>query len=169
MGAEVRPATPQDARAIAEVRVASWRWAYRGLVPDDVLAGMSVAESEAGWRGILADPAVAVFVASLGDRLVGFASCCASRDADAPPGTGEIGALYVVEEVAGTGVGSALMTAAEGKLRSSGHVRATLWVLASNDRGRGFYERRGWRWDGSTGTHHVDCAGLPVVRYARPF
>jgi len=42
----IRPATPEDARAIAEVHVASWRYAYRGLLPDDVLDRLSVEERE---------------------------------------------------------------------------------------------------------------------------
>ena len=39
---ELREATPADAPALAAVQVASWRAAYRGLMPDGVLAGLSV-------------------------------------------------------------------------------------------------------------------------------
>ena len=35
------------------------------------------------------------FVAEEGGRVVGFASFCASRDEDAPEGTGEVPAIYV--------------------------------------------------------------------------
>ena len=42
MPVTVRDATVDDARAIAEVHVASWRWAYRGQLPDDLLDGLSV-------------------------------------------------------------------------------------------------------------------------------
>jgi GNAT superfamily N-acetyltransferase len=34
----IRPAGPQDAAGIAEVRATSWRAAYRGIIPDSVLA-----------------------------------------------------------------------------------------------------------------------------------
>ena len=41
-GVVIREATPDDARAIAEVHVASWRWAYRGDLPAEFLDGLSV-------------------------------------------------------------------------------------------------------------------------------
>jgi RimJ/RimL family protein N-acetyltransferase len=43
MGWEVRRATTADAEEIARVNVASWRAAYRGLVPDAVLDRMDPA------------------------------------------------------------------------------------------------------------------------------
>ena len=53
MSVTVRGATADDARAIAEVHVASWRWAYRGQVPDRILDELSVDEREAIWRAAL--------------------------------------------------------------------------------------------------------------------
>jgi len=38
----IRTARFQDARQIAEVHVDSWRAAYRGIVPDSLLEGLSV-------------------------------------------------------------------------------------------------------------------------------
>jgi hypothetical protein len=34
---QLRPATPADAPALARAHVASWRAAYRGILPDAVL------------------------------------------------------------------------------------------------------------------------------------
>lgn len=80
----VRQARESDAPAIAEVHVASWRGAYRGLLPDEYLAGLRVERRTHMWSQILADPDVDVFV-SLDKRecLVGFASLQISRDSDA--------------------------------------------------------------------------------------
>lgn len=165
-GVVIRAAGPEDAASIARVRIASWRWAYRGLVPDDLLDAMSADDTELHWRrSILAADGIRVFVAEAGDTAVGFASAGPSRDEDAADATGEIGAIYVEREHAGTGVGGALMAAAEEALRAAGFGRATLWVLRDNEAARGFYEHRGWAWDGTTGTHQVDCDHLPVVRY----
>ncbi len=52
----MRDAVPGDARAIAGVHVASWRAAYAGLMPDTVLAGLSVEERTASWTRLLAEP-----------------------------------------------------------------------------------------------------------------
>jgi len=163
----VRAADPHDAASIARVRVESWRWAYRGILPDALLDAMSVDDTERTWRrSILTDESIRVFVAETADAAVGFVSASPSRDDDAREGTGEIAAIYVVPERAGAGGGRAIMAVAEDALRADGFVRATLWVLRDNAPARGFYEHRGWTWDGTTGTHQVECDHLPVVRYA---
>jgi GNAT superfamily N-acetyltransferase len=165
----VRDAVPDDAEAIAEVQVASWRWAYDGLLPASVLDGLSVDERAAMWRQAAADPdpAARVFVAEHDGRIVGFASVGTTTDEDAPPRTGELFAIYLVREVAGTGVGAELLELAVEALRSAGLDRATLWVLETNERARWFYERRGWTFDGTTSEHRFDCDNRPIVRYAR--
>ncbi len=38
----IRPATPKDAQGIAWVHVETWRAAYAGLIPANVLAQLSV-------------------------------------------------------------------------------------------------------------------------------
>ena len=55
MAVTVRDATVDDAHAIAEVHVASWRWAYRGQVPEAILDALSVEDREAMWRRSLSE------------------------------------------------------------------------------------------------------------------
>jgi len=81
--------------------------------------------------------------------IVGFASMAASGDDDATGSTGELRAIYILEDVAGLGVGARLLERAQNALRERGFVRATLWVLDANERARAFYERHGWRPDGT--------------------
>ena len=45
----IRAATVRDARAIAEVHVASWRWAYRDTFPAAALEGLDVEERARTW------------------------------------------------------------------------------------------------------------------------
>jgi GNAT superfamily N-acetyltransferase len=165
--ATIRPADPADARAIAEVHVASWRWAYASDLPQDTLDRLSVDEREGMWRDAIADPRVAVEVADRDGQVVGFVSTGPTRDHDAVEGTGELFAIYLDEAVAGTGVGAALLERAELDLRAAGFERVSLWVLASNVRARRFYERHGWAWDGTTSEHQIECANRPIVRYGR--
>ncbi len=166
--ATIRAAKPDDARPVAEVHVASWRHAYRDVLPDDYLERLSVDEREAMWLGAFADPDTknGAFVAEEGGRVVGFASFGPSRDEDAPDGTGEVPAIYVEPSVMGRGVGRELLEEATAELRLAGFTRATLWVLEANERARRFYEHEGWAWDGAVSTHMFDCANEPVVRYA---
>jgi GNAT superfamily N-acetyltransferase len=171
MAVTLRHATADDARAIAEVHVAAWRWAYRGQLPDELLDGLSVDDREAMWAAGFLEPEDrgAVIVACDDDEgeVVGFANAGPSRDQGAPGTTGEVRAIYVVQEVQGKGVGARLIDEVERCLRGFGFERATLWVLETNDLGRRFYERNGWTWDGTTSDHQFECANRPIVRYAR--
>ena len=170
MPVTIREATAEDARAIAQVHVRSWRWAYRDLLPEDHLEKLSVDEREAMWRGGLSEPRPGwgcIVAEDDGGRVVGFAGFGSPEDATtAPYGAGELYAIYLDERVAGTGVGRQVFGAAADALRAAGFARAFLWVLAANERARRFYEKAGWAWDGTTSTHRFDCANEPVVRYA---
>lgn len=70
----IRDGRPEDARAIAEVHIASWRWGYRELLPEATLDALSVADREAMWAGWLADPEprAEVLVAEVDGRVIGF-------------------------------------------------------------------------------------------------
>lgn len=169
MAITIREAVIEDAAAIAEVHVASWRWAYGELLPAETLDGLDIAEREAGWFDVLAseDPRDRIMVAEGRNGLVGFAHIGATRDDDAPAGTGELFAIYLAEHEAGSGLGTNLLARSTEALREEGFGRATLWVLKTNERARRFYGREGWAWDGTTSTHQVQCANLPIVRYER--
>lgn len=162
----IRRARPEDARAVAEVHVGSWRHAYRGMLPDAYLDRLSVEDREAMWRHSFGEADGGAFVAEAGRRIVGFASFGPSRDADAGDATGEVPAIYVEPSTIGRGVGRELIEAATGALRDAGYRRATLWVLEANGRARRFYEKAGWAWDGTVDRHDFECANEPVVRYA---
>jgi ribosomal protein S18 acetylase RimI-like enzyme len=143
----LRPATAADAAVIGAVHVAAWRETYRGIVPDAMLAALSVEGRSAMWRAILDDPAasgaVAVFVAEIGGTVIGFGSCGRQRDDRlAQAGfDGEIGAIYLLRAGQYRGIGRALMAAMAQTLAHHRHRAAALWVLRDNAPARGFYER----------------------------
>ena len=168
MSVTVRVATPRDARAIAEVHVASWHWAYRDDLPASALEGRTVEGRERMWTEwfVSLEPAADVLVAEEDGRVVGFSGFGVSRDDGATDSTGEIRTIYLLEEAAGKGIGRDLFARASERLRDLGYGRATLWVLETNERSRRFYEKAGWTWDGTTSAHQFDCANLPIVRYA---
>jgi len=145
----LRSATVADAHGLAVVHVRSWQAAYRGLIPQDVLDGLSIAEREANWARIVAETprGSQTLVALDGDRLVGWASHGDARDADAV-GTGELWGIYVHPDAWSTGVGHLLLEAVEEALRTAGHATAYLWALEGNERAAAFYERHGWASDG---------------------
>ncbi len=58
--------------------------------------------------------------------------------------------IYVLPQAWGSGVAGTLHDRAIEALAAAGVERARLWVLEQNARARAFYERRGWRLDGTT-------------------
>jgi ribosomal protein S18 acetylase RimI-like enzyme len=164
----VRPAVPQDAPAIATVHVATWRDAYRGLLPDDFLAGLDVDEWAERWRGRLAAPVAGIFtlVFEAGGRVRGFVSGGPDRHGYAG---GEVFAIYVDPDCQGAGAGRQLLDAAARRLADGRFSEAGLWVLAGNHPARGFYESQGWRSDGAEKPWTYDGTGRSVmeVRYVR--
>ena len=147
---EIRAAEVSDAGAIAAVHVASWQVAYRDLLPEDVLIGLSVAGREQMWSAILGEssPRSSVYVAARRGAVLGFASIGVSRDGDAGGDVGELSAIYLQPGHWRQGIGSRLHTAAVAGLCGLGFSAATLWVLEGNDRAQRFYEQAGWVEDG---------------------
>src|SRR5450759_1469686 len=73
-GVRVRAAGAPDLPAIAEFQTACWREAYRGVVPQEYLDRITVADRGARWRERLVSGARHVAVAELGESVVGVAS-----------------------------------------------------------------------------------------------
>jgi GNAT superfamily N-acetyltransferase len=142
----VRRAELADARAIAEVHVRTWQAAYRHAFPAEVLEGLSVDDREDLARRLLERWSEVIWVAEAESRIVGFAAVGPSRTEE---GSGELYAIYVLPEAWGTGAGPGLMAEAKDWFAREGYATAMLWVLADNPRARRFYEREGWRVEGT--------------------
>jgi GNAT superfamily N-acetyltransferase len=162
----VRLGTPADAEAIAVVHVDSWRAAYRGIVPDAILDGLSLERRAAGWRGTM-DRAgdERVWVVERGGRVIGFAATGPARDDDVAAGTGEVAAIYLDPAAWSTGVGRQVFAAAVDDLRRRRFGRLVLWVLTANSRARRFYEAAGWQPDGTSRMLDFDGTPIEEIRY----
>ena len=93
--------TEDEIRGKAYVHWKSWQESYRGIVDDGYLDRMTLAQTEEKafrWRDN-------ILVAKDGERVVGFVGY---GPASGEEGTGEIFALYVLEEYQRRGIGYAL-------------------------------------------------------------
>jgi GNAT superfamily N-acetyltransferase len=165
MAVTLRTAETGDARAIATVHVVTWQAAYVGIIPAEVLDGLSVDQRASKWEETLTGLGAGerLEVAEEDGRVVGFAFTGACRDEDAF-GLGELYAIYVAPSHWGAGVGSALLASARRALVEAGHDRAVLWVLEENKRARSFYDREGWAVDGAVKSYG-EGGGVRAVRY----
>ena len=173
----IRPAAPNDAQAVARIRVLGWRFAYQGLVPQGYLDSLSIAEDTERMYGYLsqlpqdAPPKSSAFGLNSGDSgkrsfmlavrddaVLGFCHFSAApNNADRPERAvlgrvmiGRIHSLYVGPDALGQGIGHALMNHALSTFTAWGCKRAHLWVLEGNSRAVSFYERQGWQLTGET-------------------
>lgn len=166
--APIRPARVADAAAISQLRVGTWRAAYAGMIEaavlDNLAADEASIERQRGYIGAPA-PRTHTYVATDGDRVVGWLVAGPSRDGDASEQTGEIYAIYVDAAYWSTGIGRDLMATGLRALRKEGFGRVTLWVLEANARARRFYAAAGLAPDGTR--QLLDIGGeVPEVRYA---
>jgi len=149
----IRPVVAADARTLAELEVRAWRWAYVDIVAEQDM--ILVEDREARWRSASVQGAS---VAEVEGRVVGVVQVGPDGD---DPAVGLLRGLYVEPAAQGAGIGTALHEHAVAALRAAGFAEAVAWVFTANGHARGFFERRGWRADGATGT----TAEAPERRY----
>lgn len=80
--------------------------------------------------------------------------------------TGEIWGIYLAPLYWRKGIGTALCPYKERLLKKRRYRSATLWVFASNQQARRFYEAMGFKADGATRTLNLG-APLQAVRYRK--
>jgi ribosomal protein S18 acetylase RimI-like enzyme len=146
----IRRAARADAAGIALVHVHAWNHNYDGIVAGEHLAARTVEARMEKWLEWLDDPAVLVWVDEVEGEIAGFAAVTGR----------ELRGLYVDPAAQGAGVGSRLLSEAEGA------GACELEVFAANGHARGFYEARGWRDDGDAG-EWLDLRVRRYVRYPR--
>jgi len=126
----------------ADVHYRSWHETYAGLVDEEYLVRITpekCLDIARKWPENL-------IVAKDGEKVIGFVGYGKYRD-ESIPDCGEVFSIYVLAEYHGRGVGYALMNAAAEQLTGFGKI--ALWVLKGNEKAIRFYERYGFRFDGT--------------------
>jgi len=163
----VRAARLEDAAAIAAVHVASWRQAYRGMLPEAHLDGLSVSDKEATTQNLLRTPPSPhhrLLVLDRGGQILGFAATGPASEGSEET-QGEIYGIYLHPSIWGRGLGRLLMAQAQAALRADGFHEAILWVLERNTRARKFYNAGGWSEAGEIRTQWHGGIAIREVRY----
>jgi GNAT superfamily N-acetyltransferase len=157
----VRPATVDDARGIAEVHVAAWRETYTRLLPAGALDDLDVDARAERWTEILGGDAEYAWVATRGDRIVGWATVGSGPVTDERPRQTELNGIYVLAALHGSGAGQRLLDAA------IADRAAYLWLAGDNPRAAAFYRRNGFALDGAVSSHPLAGHPVEIVRMVR--
>jgi len=114
MTATIRRATQSDAPALGALHSSIWAELYPKDLPADVLAQLNPGYMEHLWTKFTSrGEAYRQWVAMVGEEIVGFIGTGPGRDTDATPDDSEIYFLYVTPAHRKTGIGSALLAAAD--------------------------------------------------------
>lgn len=151
----LRPATPQDADAIATVWHGGWRDGHLGNVPEALLPYRELTH----FRDRVPARIPHTTVATIGASVVGFVTIHDD----------EVEQVYVAREARGGGAANALLREAEERIAAR-HEAAWLAVVAGNARARRFYARNGWV-DGGAFDYPAEIPGgtipVPSHRYVK--
>ena len=162
----IREAQYEDAEGIGIVHVDTWRFTYRGIVPDSYLDSLSHESAALKWQERLTNRELMRFhlVAETDDgRIAGIAEGGLNDDEHYPEYEGQVYTLYILKEYQGNGVGRMLMDAVIERFLRVGIDDMLVWVVSKNP-SRGFYERLGGRFLG-TSTLHIHGADVEESAY----
>ena len=124
------------------VHYKSWQETYSGLIDPEYLKNTTEEKCKVmayKWTDN-------ILVAKDGDKVIGFVAYGKYREKTLSD-CGEIFAIYVLAKYYGQKVGYELMNAAFEKLAD--YKKIAVWVLKGNERAIKFYERYGFRFDGT--------------------
>lgn len=155
----IRAATIEDMRGMAQIAYEAWLWAYSGFMPQDEIELHCGPEKRIQrWAETWEDMATRLVAVDDAGRGVGFA--IEARTPGFPEAESEIAALYVHPNSAGSGVGRLLVSEMVRVFRSKGSESMAIHTLAQNVIGRSFYEKMG----GILGAE-TEWNGYPSVWY----
>ncbi|ACQ79588.1 GCN5-related protein N-acetyltransferase [Beutenbergia cavernae DSM 12333] len=161
--ATIRPATIDDAAALAAMHDAAWRETYAGLMSPSAMAAKAE-YNDRRWPQRLADPrGPQHWLAERDGAVVAFAWAVAAGPPvgdDPPPRPLELVGIYVLAREQGTGTGQRLLDV------TIGDAPCFLWVAEANARARRFYERNAFVLDGARRTV-PSWDAIEIVRMVR--
>ncbi|GGM38243.1 N-acetyltransferase [Longimycelium tulufanense] len=165
--AAVRRAEPADVPEITRIQLVTWRTAYAEVLPAEVLAAMDSGETEREWLRAVREGPARVFVATEGDRLVGFCAAGPAPAAELADAEGAVpadadttilvSALLVEPRWGRRGHGGRLLATAVASFRFEGATRGVTWVPEADDASLAFYHSVRWEPDGTVRT--LDAGG----------
>jgi RimJ/RimL family protein N-acetyltransferase len=151
--AVIREAGPADLETVLEIQEQASLASIGSLYPPERPYPATAVRER--WRQAFITRRGRFTLAEVDGIAVGVAMTTASQ----------LYAIHVVPDAWGTGVANQLHDEAITAMFDAGHDTLRAWVMEENHRSRRFFERSGWRLDGSTRLLR-DPPHLPLVGYA---
>ena len=161
---QFRDAVPGDAMLISRLFAASWRVAYRGIVPQHYLDRLPDEYWLPSVRAWLMSGCFSAVLACEGDTAIGCVIFGRGRD-EAYADWGEIVSLYLLPEHMRRGIGTALMQRALAAMRTDGYSRFYLWAIEGNSAADRFYHKLGFRLTEEAVDYKIGGGDVRDIRY----
>lgn len=145
----IRYANVNDARILGQIHSQSWKVAYNGIVPDDILNNMSSEKRQRYFEKALSEGLEENAIIFKKDKALGLICIGKCRDEDKDDSHGEIWGIYLLPEYFNIGIGSELIHWGLNELKNRKYKKVTLWVLEQNIPARLFYKKIGFNHDGT--------------------
>ena len=155
-----------DINRVAEIHVFGWRSAYRAFISDDFLFNkITVSKSMRNFENAISHNAQESYAYDDG-ILKAFMTIGTCRDADKTESF-ELWGIYVDPYMQRQGIGSKMITFCETKATERGYADICLWVFEKNQNARLFYEKFGYRPDGTR--KDIEFLAATEMRYIKHF
>ncbi|WP_066191880.1 MULTISPECIES: GNAT family N-acetyltransferase [Gracilibacillus] len=166
---QIRKATINDAKTIAEVYVHSWKATYKDLINEQDVSNTTVEYHQVYWETILklSRKQQPVSVIEVEGDIVGFIAGGKERT-ERFGFDGEISAIYLLPDYQGKGFGKKLLKAFAEEMQELNYNSLLIWVLTNNPTHH-FYLRLGAekieqeQTTIGTGTYQETAYGFPSI------
>ena len=141
----------EDAEAVTDVLINTWKTAYRGIVSDECLDNLDRVTLVERRRKQYKD-----YIVAVSDGLIAGFCWYVNNNSfteDVPDIDSEVVAIYVLPEMERQGIGRKMMLYAIDDLKKQDKNKMIIWCLKDNHQGRAFYEKMGGKIIGEHKTH----------------
>ena len=163
---ETMKATQQHAAAMGLVHSCSWKKAYEGIIPQEIISAFTPESREAIFLEAITLRPEEYYLFKVDGQPAGIASLSKSHESNAPAHIGEIYSIYFHPDFWGTPATQLGLEFCIDRLKQLGFTLITVWVLNDNARAKRFYEKNGFVLDGHTQELEIGVK-LLEVRYAK--
>ena len=149
-----------DLIEISNIYESSWKYAYKGIIPQDYLDSIPTGRWASGIDKFRMNNLVMIE----NGHIIGTASISKSRWQQYSD-YGEIISIYFLPTYMGKGYGKHLLKKCIEELNIRGYDKILLWVLEDNQRARAFYEKNGFSCSGNFMNSNIGGKELREAMY----
>lgn len=137
----IRPLTKDDVAGAAEIKVNGWKTAYKGIIDDSVLNGLSYENYKIMFENFVGDETF--LVAVLDGKVVGYCRYSNESSSSLSYVDCELVAIYVHPNFKGKGIGTKMFNYVINLFNNQNKDNMILWCLEDNIDSLRFYENMG--------------------------